>query len=244
MVALAALLACSLYPDEAIVAAIVDNVEQNPLSIIVPDDQSDPSAPAAAPATLEQARARVHELIAGGSSPLIGLMQVPAAWAQTFGREPEELLDACVNVSIGTAMLSEFEYACARRARSTRTGPVPLVVADSHRRCVVDRYADAIGMPEVSTVVTLDLRYSRSRPAVASDAPIYAPARAAPGWGADCLLVYRAADSGVAEPLAGQTSGGPDPIHRRLPVGGTSGPPPTVPLPRIGTGKRLSEDHP
>jgi hypothetical protein len=150
-----------------------------------------------------------------------------------------------VGIASSTAMLSEFDYACAGHVRTARAGAVRLAGADSRRRCVADRYADAIGMPEVSTVLALDLRYSRSRPAIASDAPIYAPARAVPGWGADCLLVHRAADSDVAEPLAGLKSGGTDPSQRRLPAAGaTTGEPPSVPVPRIGAGKRLSEGHP
>jgi hypothetical protein len=245
MVPLAALLACSLYADDALVAAIVDNVEQNPFSIVSPDDTSDPNSSPVAPTSLEEARAKLREVVAHGGSPLLALMQVPPDWARTFGREPEELFDACVNVSIGTAMLSEFDYACAGHVRSARAGAVRLEGADSRRRCIADRYADAIGMPEVSTVVTLDLRYSRSRPAIASDAPIYAPARAVPGWGADCLLVYRAADSCVAEPLAGLTRGGTDPLQGHLPAAGArTGEPPNVPVPRIGAGKRLSEGHP
>jgi hypothetical protein len=245
MVPLAALLACSLYADDALVTAIADNVEQNPLSIVTPDEHSDSDAAGTAPSTIDQARAKLGEIMARGGSPLLGLMQVPPAWARTFGREPEELFDACVNVSIGTAMLSEFDYACARHVRTARAGAVRLAVADSRRRCVADRYADAIGMPEVATVVTLDLRYSRSLPAVASDAPIYAPARAVPGWGADCLLVYRAADPDRMETLAGLTSGGSDPIQRHLPAAGmTTGALPNVPMPRIGAGKRLSEDRP
>jgi hypothetical protein len=192
MVPLAALLSCSLYADDALVAAIADNVEQNPLSIVTPDEHSDSDAAAAAPSTIDQARAKLGEILTRGGSPLVGLMQVPPAWARTFGREPEELFDACVNVSIGTAMLSEFDYACARHVQTTRAGAVRRAVADSHRRCVADRYADAIGMPEVSTVVTLSLRYSRLVAAVANDAPIYAPPSASGTWGADRLLVQPA----------------------------------------------------
>jgi hypothetical protein len=191
MVPLAALLACSLYPDDALVAAIIDNVEQNPLSIIVPDDRSDPNAATAAPATVEQARARVRELIAGGASPLIGLMQVPPAWAQTFGREPEELLDACVNVSIGTAMLSEFDYACARRPKSgARAKPPTAISAEARRECALDRYSAAIGMVELTTVVGLTLRHVPERSTRASDAPIFPSTGERRVWGADCLLAF------------------------------------------------------
>jgi hypothetical protein len=192
MVPLAALLSCSLYADDALVAAIADNVEQNPLSIVTPDERSDPDAAPAAPSTIDQARAKLGEIMARGGSPLIGLMQVPPAWARTFGREPEELFDACVNVSIGTAILSEFEYACAKARKSAGLSKGSSAVAESRRRCVLDRYSSAIGMPEVSTVVTLSLRYSRFGAAVASDAPIYAPPSASGTWGADRLLVQPA----------------------------------------------------
>jgi hypothetical protein len=191
MVPLAALLSCSLYADDALVTAIADNVEQNPLSIVTPDERSDSDTAAAGPSTMDQARAKLGEIMARGGAPLIGLMQVPPAWARTFGREPADLFDSCVNVSIGTAMLSEFDYACARSGRpgGVRTpAKGPSGVAEVRRRCVIDRYASAIGTPEVATVVTLDLRYSRPRPSIESDAPIYSPLSATRTWGADCLF--------------------------------------------------------
>jgi hypothetical protein len=216
MVPLAALLACSLFADDALVAAIADNVEQNPLSILTLEGRSDPNAAPAPPETLEQARSIVRELIAHGGSPLLGVMQVPPAWALTFGREPEDLFDACVNVSIGTAILSEFDYACARAARGGTVAKAISAGVEARRRCVLDRYSNAIGMPEVSTVVALSLRYSRPRTDLASDAPIYALPTASRTWGADCLMFHSSTEDPSSQSLAGMTREGrapPEPGH-------------------------------
>jgi hypothetical protein len=189
MIPLAALFACSLYADDALVVALADNVQQNPLSIVVPSDPSVSESSESETATIEHARTKVRELISRGDSLLIGLLQVPPTWARTFGREPEELLDACVNVSIGTAMLSEFDYGCARIARAAFAAKSPAGGADSRRHCVFERYSNAIGMPEAATVVTLALRYSRPRPTVACDAPILPWTGERSLWGADRVLV-------------------------------------------------------
>jgi hypothetical protein len=230
MVPLAALLSCTLYADDALVAAIADNVEQNPLSIVIPDEHSDSEAAPAAPSTIDQARAKLGEIMAHGGSPLLGLMQVPPAWARTFGREPEEPFDACVNVSIGTAMLSEFEYACSRRVRAASPRKTLFDVAESRRRCVLDRYARAIGMPEVSTVVMLNLHYSRTRPGVVSEAPIYAPPSAAHTWGAHCLFVDTASEWPRSSPLTNVMGPGALGSDRARVAGWSVGTPPPVAL--------------
>jgi hypothetical protein len=37
---------------------------------------------------------------------------VPIEWAPRFGRAPRELFDACTNIAVGTAMLSEYHRTC------------------------------------------------------------------------------------------------------------------------------------
>jgi hypothetical protein len=121
----------------------------------------------------------VREAVAHGERVLVGVMQVPAGWAGRFGRPPEDLLDPCVNVSIGTAMLSEYDLACRKSA-----GASPA----SRRACVLGRYALALGVPELTTVVTLALRYTRTRWTAPLEAPLFAPGPEGRAWGADCLF--------------------------------------------------------
>jgi hypothetical protein len=113
-------------------------------------------------------------------------MQVPVAWAATFGREPHELFDPCINVSIGSAMLSAYDYACAHATTRVRAGKP--VGPRARRTCILHRYAEAVGMPDLETVVRLDIRSQRVLPASPGDAPILAVPLLRP-WGAASLLV-------------------------------------------------------
>jgi hypothetical protein len=190
---LAAILTCSLHGDDALVRAIVDNVHDNPFAIVTPELDPDTEAASNAPQTLDAAVAQLREVTAHGGEPLLGLMQVPIAWASAFGRNPEDLFDPCINISIGSAMLSGFDYACApvRQAhmqRSSRTGTSS--AQPLRRTCVVRKYAEAIGMPDLATVVTLDLRYLQLTLEAPNHAPIFqtTPAHT---WGSDCMFVPR-----------------------------------------------------
>jgi hypothetical protein len=193
MTPLAAVLTCTLHNDAALVRAIVDNAHDNPYSIIdleLDPDQTPTHAPTA-PRTLDAAVAALSDLLAQGVAPLVGLMQIPVAWATSFGRVPGDLFDPCINVSIGSAMLSAYDYACAQPKTlvPSRTSAGPR----ARRGCVLRRYAEAIGMPELETVVALDLRFQHSFPAPPADAPILTPTTDRPTWGANCLLI-RSAD--------------------------------------------------
>jgi hypothetical protein len=196
---LAAILTCSLHADDALVRAIVDNAHDNPLSILTPDLDPETGAAVSAPQTLDEATRQLAEITAHGNRPLVGLMQVPIAWASGFGREATDLFDPCINISIGTAMLSEFDSACAKAtgAGAPKTSPITTVAA--RRRCSVQRYAQAIHMPDLATVVTLELRYQRSAPALPSDAPIF-PLPPERRWGSDCVFV-QATSSGQADSI-------------------------------------------
>jgi hypothetical protein len=186
---LAAILTCSLYADDALVRAIVDNAHDNPLSIFTPERDPDTGSLSSAPQTLDEATAQLREITAHGGRPLVGLMQVPVAWASTFGRDPKELFDPCINVSIGTAMLSEFDYVCAKPSgfvASAKNSAKPL---SARRACNLRHYAEAIHMSELRDVVTLSLRYQHGDLTAPSDVPIVAPVRNPCGWGADRLFV-------------------------------------------------------
>jgi hypothetical protein len=190
MDALVAILACSLYRDDPLVRAIVDNAQGNPYAILTPQLDPDTGSLSSAPKTLDAAVAELRDLIAQGAAPLLGLMQVPVAWASTFGRAPRDLFDPCINVSIGSAMLSEFSYACAApKIAATGQKRSASSALAAQRGCVLRRYAEAVRSPELTTVVTLTLRYQHTAPSVPLDAPIFPPAQQQRTWGSDWLFL-------------------------------------------------------
>ena len=194
------LLACNLYTaDEPLVRAIAQsNSHSNPFSVVDPSmDYRDVNVPAE-PKTLDAALARLEEVTSKGGKPLLGLMQLPPAWMRMFGREPKDAFDACINVSIGTAMLSALDHECAGAAgphvepvgRRSRRLPV-MVVLPPDRACVVRKYGQAIGMPDFELLITLELGGQRpARPAREPvDAPIIFPELNERTWGPDCIFV-------------------------------------------------------
>jgi hypothetical protein len=178
---LAAILTCSLHGDDALVRAIVDNAHDNPFAVLTPelDAATDPQ-----PHTLDAAVAQLKAAAADGGEPRLGLMQVPAPWASAFGRKPQDLFEPCINISIGTAMLSEFDYVCAK----SKPTQAPAAAA-ARRACTLRLYAEAIRMPELVTVAMLGIRYQRAPPTLPSDAPIFPSTPTGRAWGSDCLLV-------------------------------------------------------
>jgi hypothetical protein len=187
MTLLAAVLTCSLHNDDALVRAIADNAHDNPYAIVNLEVDPDEIPAPTPPRTLDAAVAQLNDLLAQGITPVIGLMQVPVTWAASFGREPQELFDPCINVSIGSAMLSAYDYACTHTKRPGHPTKPPGPRA--RRACVLHRYAEAVGMPDLETVVRLELRYQHAPPAPAADSPILtAPVQPA-AWGASSLLL-------------------------------------------------------
>jgi Transglycosylase SLT domain len=197
---LSILLACNLYTaDEPLVRAIAQsNSHSNPFSVVDPSmDYRQVEVPPD-PKTLETALARFDELTSKGGKPLLGLMQVPPAWMTAFGRQPRDAFDACINVSVGTAMLSGLDHECAA-ATGARVEPVgrrsrrlPVTVTLPPRRaCVVRKYGQAIGMPDFELLITLELGGQRplQRAAEPTDAPIVFPEPNARSWGPDCIFV-------------------------------------------------------
>lgn len=98
-------------------AAEVGDVELSDLS-------EDDDAPTTA-RTKEVALADLKRVV----DPVVGLLPVPVAWAALYQATPADLLDACINVSIATAQLSEFERACAARGRRARSCALHAYVA-------------------------------------------------------------------------------------------------------------------
>jgi hypothetical protein len=203
---IAAILTCSLYTDDALVRAIVDNAHDNPLAIFTPDLDPGSGSLSSAPETLETAAAQLREITTHGGRALVGLMQIPVAWASTFGRAPQDLFDPCINLSIGSAMLSEFDYACAR----TKVSQSSQLVA-ARRACVLPRYAEAIRMPELVTVAILGIRNHRAP--LPSDVPIFPSMSDGRTWGSDCIFVANRVDAVLSQPDSGPRRPEPVPGH-------------------------------
>jgi hypothetical protein len=203
---LSILLACNLYTaDEPLVRAIAQsNSHSNTFSVVDPSMDYRQVDVAPEPKTLEAALARLADVTSKGGKPLLGLMQVPPAWMRMFGREPRDAFDACINVSVGTAMLSALNRECAVATgprvemvgRRSRRLPV-MVVLPPDRACVVRKYGQAIGLPDFELLITLELGGQRPAPrAVApTDAPIVFPEPTARTWGPDCIFVPFAVDA-------------------------------------------------
>jgi hypothetical protein len=193
---LTALLTCNLHTaDPELVRAITATSHANPHFVVdASEDASLESAPSE-PKTDAEAIARVRDITARGGKPLLGLLQIPPAWLTHFGRELADAFDPCVNVAIGSAMLSAFDSDCAHRKRTLRAPadrPIPPGARglSPRRLCVVRSYADAIGEPDFEDAIALELSTPSSHrllPAPA-DAPIF-PSPPSRTWGPDCVLV-------------------------------------------------------
>ncbi|MGA7122967.1 MAG: hypothetical protein WBY94_22890, partial [Polyangiaceae bacterium] len=111
---LATILTCSLYAsDDAVVRAIAEGPSaKNPYFVVNTAAPADDTV-SPAPKTEKEAVLRSRELIAEGGKLLLGLLEVPPSWVDAFGRPLASAFDPCVNIAIGTAMLSEFDSQCA-----------------------------------------------------------------------------------------------------------------------------------
>jgi hypothetical protein len=191
-------LACSVYAsDDALVRAMAQsNSHGRAFAVIDAAALADPIDPHAEPRTLQVAMARLEEIRAGQGRPLLGWMQLPPEWLTMFGRELREGFDPCVNISIGTAMLSAFDYECSiaaaalpapqgRRAR----GRGPNVPRLDRRACVVRKYGEAIGMADFAVVTTLELRYQRSSDETPATSASIQVAEGTGPWGAHGVFV-------------------------------------------------------
>jgi hypothetical protein len=185
---LATILTCSLYAsDDAVVRAIAEGPSgKNPYLVTGPVADSAEAGAPPSPRSEAEATARAKGLMAQGGRPLLGLLEVPPAWLDLFGRPLSSAFDPCTNIAIGSAMLSEFDYECAASARSR--GQAPLLERVNRRACVLRRYESAIGVDDFEEVIQLELSVQRPRAPSIEDAPILSPV-AAPHWGSDQLLV-------------------------------------------------------
>jgi len=185
---LTAILTCSLYAsDDAVVRAIAEGPSGgNPYLVLDPVADAAEAGPSPLPKNETEATARAKGLIAQGGRPLLGLLELLPAWLDLFGRPLSSAFDPCVNIAIGTAMLSEFDHQCAASARSR--GQAPLLERVNRRACVLRRYESAIGSDDFEGVILLELSVQRPLTPSIEDAPILSPVTA-PHWGSDQLLV-------------------------------------------------------
>lgn len=148
---LAVILACSLYPDDALVRALVE-IQSEGNVYFVGDTSTLQSKDG-----LKSAEDALHVadgIRAHGGRPAVGLLGLPLDWAARYERSPRELFDGCTNIAIGTAALAEYHDSCAKHSRSplrSRSGhraPVRQRQLDSPtlRSCVLDQFAADLGV--------------------------------------------------------------------------------------------------
>jgi hypothetical protein len=152
---LALILACSLHPDDALVRTLVD--VQSGGNVYFVGDLADLQTRDGL-TSAEAALKVVEEIARKGGRPAVGLLGVPIAWGARYGRSPRDLLDACTNIAIGTAALSEYEAACSTSHDESRAEHRirPIRPARMHRRrkptvaamrsCVLSHLATALGL--------------------------------------------------------------------------------------------------
>jgi hypothetical protein len=197
---LTALLACNLYTtDEPLVRAIAQtNSHGNPYAVVdAAMDYTRVDIPAE-PRTLQDAEKRLSDITGSGGRPLLGLMQIPPAWLATFGRDTADAFDVCVNISIGSAMLSAMDHECAAAGARDGAGSTrrrrrlpSAETLNPRQACVVRKYGEAIGMPEFELLIRLELGVQRpgTRGAVPLDAPIVFADATTGGSGSDRIFV-------------------------------------------------------
>jgi hypothetical protein len=155
------ILACSLHFDDDLVAALVHKVSSdNPFLVgdLVTLETHDHLT------TIVEAKAAVQDILRHGGRPAVGLLGIPVTWASRYGRSPDELFDACTNIAVGTAALSEYASQCSPRRRgsglSKQVQHPSRRALERQRRCILRRLGDDLGasgfveavLPEISSV--------------------------------------------------------------------------------------------
>ncbi len=182
-----AILACSLYFDDDLVHAVVESSSRGN-AYYVHDIAGVGSDAETQPRAIDDAMVRAGDMRVNGGRLILGLMSLPVDWVNSFGRPLRDAFDPCVNISIGTAMLSRFAYECRRQPR---LGPHGLYSATDTQVCVAKKYAGAIGMPEFEEVIALNIFFRQGQPRVVADgadAPVFMW-RAEQPWGPGRILV-------------------------------------------------------
>lgn len=201
---LSAIATCSLHGDISLVIAMAMSFSHgNPYTVLnaaedlddaYVQEQEDPlrlpgpgtANATKAPRTRAEAEAQLRAMAESHGAPVVGLLPVPVEWAAQFARKPTDLFNGCINISIATAKLSEFEYECG--AKTPKAG----------RACVLAAYAEAVGMDDFEQDVLDELdAQGQSKPQAAvieTEEMLNAPLKAQTTedrdrqWGADRLF--------------------------------------------------------
>lgn len=126
---LAIILACSLYPDDALVQQLVAFQSQgNPYFV---GDTSTLQSKDGLTSVGEAVRV-ANDMRDHGGRPAVGMLGIPLYWASRYGRSAAEFFDACTNIAIGTAALAEYHDLCSNQSlRASKSRPK----ATHQRRC-------------------------------------------------------------------------------------------------------------
>jgi len=147
---LALILACSLHHDDALVRVMVE-VQSADNVYFVGDLATLKTRDLLTSA--DDALKAAEDIARHDGRPAVGLLGVPLEWAGRFGRQPRDLFDACTNIEIGTAMLSEYNERCSQesklRGRSAlrsrhRKGRKPSLAAS--RGCILTKLGQDLGI--------------------------------------------------------------------------------------------------
>lgn len=104
-------LSCSLFNDDLLVQAII-NTQSSAYEYYVGDSSN--TVEGVYPDNIKISKKVISKVIREGGRPLIGLMGIPSEVAAEYSRIPADLLDPCLNVSVGTAILAELAETCRR----------------------------------------------------------------------------------------------------------------------------------
>jgi hypothetical protein len=177
-VIVALILSCSVHFDDHLVEALAAKMSLDNQYFV--GDLSNLNTYDGAHSVAE-AHELVDKILAKGGRPAVGYLSVPVAWAQRFGRTPDDLFDGCVNVGVATAMLSEYAHACTARptgrrpARMKKRRPPPINSPDV-RACILRRLEADLNITGIVEHVLPDIARLDGKPPDPDDDP--PPARA------------------------------------------------------------------
>ena len=152
-------LACSLYPDAALIETLVRDASRGYVYFVgdtVTLETYDHAG------SIAEAQAIVARIQAAGGRPVVGLMGVPTAWAARFGKPPADLFDGCSNIAVGTAMLARYEAQCRAALQPRGRGrhrPLPRHLL---RPCVLGRLGRELGIPNFVAATMRELSGQRT----------------------------------------------------------------------------------
>jgi hypothetical protein len=180
------ILACSVYPDDSLVRAMVDLASHGnqyfvgDLATLLTFDQSKSAT---------DAQRVVSEIDKRGGRPAVGLMGLPPAWAARPielpgksgpARASADLFDACTNIRVGSAVLRDYYDSCSR-THSVTTLATPVepsrlrtAAPEALRLCALRKYAADLGVDGFAEAVLSYLPRQR----VFGSADVFAPATA------------------------------------------------------------------